>query len=148
TYGSGYFEQFKPEEDLADYGLNEVLDENGNRIISADLARRKWLKNHYSGLIADVKGSIQNKYHWQAGVFGSIYTGDHFGEIIKVWFTPSTQIGGKYYDNTGQKKEFSGYGRISGPLINKITWFGDVQLRKVDYSIKGLLEDFITGSVQ
>ena len=43
THGEGYYEQFKAGEDLADYGLNNVVigDET---ITSTDLIRRKWLE--------------------------------------------------------------------------------------------------------
>lgn len=147
TFGTGYFEQFKQKESLADYGFDQVLDETGKMITTADLARRKWLKNHYIGIIVNAKGEIGKRISWQAGAFGSQYIGNHFGEIVKVWFNTPTNIWSKYYDNQGEKADISAYARTTWSMNDKLSWFGDVQLRSVLYSITGLLEDFIPASI-
>lgn len=147
TFGTGYFEQFKPQESLIDYGFDRVLDEEGNNIVTADLARRKWLRNHFTGIIVNAKGEFGSKISWQAGIFGSQYSGNHFGEIVKVWFNTTSNIWTRYYDNRAKKSDISAYARTTWLLNDKLSWFGDVQLRKVSYSVSGLLEDFILASI-
>jgi iron complex outermembrane receptor protein len=141
TFGTGYFEQFRYDDPLEDYGFTGVTDMNGNEILSGDLARRRWLRNHFYGILTDIKGSFHKRHQWQAGVFISKYDGQHFGEIVKTWFDTDSPILSKYYDNNGLKKDASVYVRYSGNIGQNIQLYGDVQLRGVDYSINGLLDD-------
>ncbi|MDZ7612366.1 MAG: TonB-dependent receptor plug domain-containing protein [Flavobacteriaceae bacterium] len=80
TRGKGFFEQFKEDEDLEDYGLNPVT-ENGSDPSVTDLVRRRWLDNDFYVMNALANYSKSNLDL----VFGSsysLYDGDHFGEVI------------------------------------------------------------------
>lgn len=148
TFGSGYFEQFRFDDTLEDYGFTGVTDTSGNEVLSGNLARRRWLRNHFYGILADVKGEINQEHQWQAGIFASNYDGNHFGEIVKTWFETNSPIWNKYYNSKGQKKDVSGYARYTGKMGNVFSLYGDVQLRKVDYSIQGLLDDRRIADIQ
>lgn len=141
TFGTGYFEQFRFNDELSDYGFSDVSDVEGNQILSGDLARRRWLRNHFTGIVSNIKGRFSSSDEWQAGIFGSIYLGNHFGEIVKTWFETPDNIFTRYYDNDGRKQEYSAYVRYTRDLGSKFSIHGDVQFRNVLYSIDGLLDD-------
>jgi iron complex outermembrane recepter protein len=147
TFGKGYFEQFRFDDALSDYGFNEIFDKEGNVITSTDLVRRRWLQNHFFGVTSNINGEINRNIEWQSGVFLSHYDGDHFGEIIKTWIEPATSVFSRYYDNTGRKTDISGFARISGDIQQKLQFFTDLQLRHVRYDVNGLLEDQIRSNV-
>ena len=68
TKGSGYYEQYKEDEDLAVYGLTPVVT-GSDTITSTDLIRRKWLDNDFYGVIFSLnynQGSFQC-YVWRRG---------------------------------------------------------------------------------
>ncbi|MEN8898033.1 MAG: TonB-dependent receptor plug domain-containing protein, partial [Nonlabens sp.] len=46
TYGRGFFEQFREDDDFATYGFDE-LTVNGQTVNTTDLVRRRWLDNDY-----------------------------------------------------------------------------------------------------
>ena len=148
TFGTGYFEQFRYNDELSDYGFTGVTDTAGNPLLSGDLARRRWLRNHFTGLVSNVKGRFSASDEWQAGIFGSIYVGGHFGEIVKTWFETNDNIFTRYYDNQGNKQDYSAYVRYSRLLGTKFSLFGDVQIRHVQYSVSGLLDDRRDADIQ
>jgi len=129
TKGKGYFEQYKVNEDLLDYG---VLIPTSN----TDLVRRRWLDNHFYGTIFSLNYKI-NKLNATLGGAWNQYDGDHFGEII--WSNNATGIGIKefYYLNNGLKSDFNTYIKAEYTLLKKLILFGDVQYRRVSYSVDG-----------
>jgi iron complex outermembrane receptor protein len=141
TFGTGFFEQFRFDDDLADYGLENIVTPDGEPLISGDLARRRWLRNHFYGLVSDMKGKINDKNEWQAGIYLSRYDGSHFGEIVKTWFEARDKFPDRYYDNQAEKNDFSAYIRYIGKVGQRFQLYGDIQLRNVQYNIKGLLDD-------
>ncbi|MBK9458130.1 MAG: hypothetical protein IPN94_01490 [Sphingobacteriales bacterium] len=57
TKGSGFYEQYQTNQDLASYGLNNTTvynTANGDTtlITNTDLVRRKWLDNDFYGHLA------------------------------------------------------------------------------------------------
>ena len=48
TYGRGYFEQYKEDDDFSTYGF-EPITVNGELVESTDLIRRRWLDNDFYG---------------------------------------------------------------------------------------------------
>lgn len=148
TFGAGYFEQFRHNDELSDYGFTGVTDTSGNPVLSGDLARRRWLRNHFTGMVSNMKGRFSPNDEWQAGIFGSIYLGDHFGEIVKTWFETNNNIFSRYYDNRGTKQDYSAYARYTRIVGDKISLFGDLQIRNVQYSVFGLLDDRREADIQ
>lgn len=53
TYGRGYFEQYKEDEDFSTYGFNEITI-GGETINETDVIRRRWLDNDFYVLNANV----------------------------------------------------------------------------------------------
>ncbi|WP_343033777.1 TonB-dependent receptor [Fulvivirga kasyanovii] len=139
TYGRGYYEQFREDDDFEDYSLPNVII-GDTTITSTDLIRRRWLDNHFYGFTYSLE---YQKEKWNAILGGAynIYEGDHFGEIIWAEFAAGTSIEERYYDNTGDKNDFNTFLKVNYQITNKLSAFGDLQYRNVRYDIAGIDND-------
>jgi iron complex outermembrane receptor protein len=139
TYGRGFFEQYKEDEDFGDYDLTPI--EIGGEIInSTDLIRRRWLDNDF--YVANATANYKNDdINMTFGGSYSTYKGDHFGEIIWARFASDSEIREHYYDGTGTKNDFNVFTKATYRLNEKISLYGDLQLRLVDYKTDGLNSD-------
>ncbi len=139
TYGRGFFEEYEEDDDLAFYGISDVVigDET---ITTSDIIRRRWLDNDFYVLNASL--NYKNN-HWDvtSGLYGSYYTGDHFGEVVWARFASDSEIGDTYYFGTGDKTEFSVFSKATYKLNDKWSLYGDLQGRFVDYETDGLNSD-------
>jgi iron complex outermembrane recepter protein len=134
TYGRGFFEEFRYDNDFEDYGLSEVVI-GGETISSTDLVRRRWLDNDFYGLTYSVNYE-KDKLNSILGGAWNQYDGDHFGEIIwsQVSAVPKDY---QYYFNNGNKNDFTVYWKNNLQITDKITGFLDVQYRGVSYQASG-----------
>src|SRR5690606_21718948 len=76
TRGRGYFEQYRQDDPLVDYGLGPITVD-GEAVETTDLVRRRWLDNDFYGTV------FSATYHRKALklIFGggyNKYEGDHF----------------------------------------------------------------------
>lgn len=136
--GEGYFEQYKDGEDLADYGIFPVV--GSDTVAISDLIRRRWLDNHFTGgnLALDFE---KNKWRSTLGLNYSTYTGDHFGEVIWAQFMGDSPIRQRYYDNVGNKDEYSAFLKVGREVAKKVNLFSDLQVRNVNYEFLGPDDD-------
>jgi iron complex outermembrane receptor protein len=139
TYGRGYFEQFKEDDDFEDYGLENITI-GSEEITSADIVRRRWLDNDFYGFTyglnwngEKIQAKLGGGYHY--------YSGDHFGKIIWSEYASNMTLGDRYYDNVGEKKDFNSFLKINYQLSDKLNLFADAQLRKVNYHTEGIDSD-------
>ncbi len=141
TYGRGYFEQFREDESLSSYGLDDVVI--GSETVSeTDLVRRRWLDNDFYV----VNANANFKKDQIDAIFGgsySFYDGDHFGEIIWAQFASNSMNTDRYYNSNGKKTDINFFGKANFKLNDKISLFADLQLRLVDYKTTGLTSDRI-----
>ena len=139
TYGRGYFEQYKEDENFADYDLTDISI-GGETINTTDLIRRRWLDNDF--YVFNANANYKNKViNFTFGTSYNTYTGNHFGEIIWARFASDSEIGDQYYNGLGKKKDFSIFSKATYRLNNKISLFGDLQMRFVNYKTSGLTSD-------
>lgn len=132
TTGNGYYEQYKANQNLTDYGFIPSPI-GGNPTPEADLIRQLWLDNVYTG----TNFSFQKKYKNNEIILGggaSNYDGNHFGKVI--WSQAAIEKDYKWYDLDAQKQEKHLFGKWL-KKINDFHVFGDVQLRNVRYDIEG-----------
>ena len=141
THGEGYFEQFKADDDLADYLLPEVA-QGGDTVRSTDLVRRRWLDNDFYG------GVIGAERYWKRarlalGGAWNRYDGDHFGEVI--WARNASVAPGpgyRYYDGTGIKTDHSAFVRfIQRSRNGRLQAQAELQYRGVRYQADGTDND-------
>ena len=139
TKGKGYYEEYRNDQSLSDYGIPAV--NIGDSIISkTDLIRRKWLSNDFYGLVYSMK--YRNKrVDATAGGGMNIYLGDHFGNIIWMRNSGDLEKDFRWYLNRSTKGEISLYGKVNYSLSDKTTIFGDLQYRYISYKMTGPDDD-------
>ena len=145
TYGRGYFEQFRNDDSIETYGgiVDSDIDENGVKLGTTDLIRRRWLDNDFYVFNASTNYQ-SSKLNMTFSSSYSTYSGDHFGEVI--WarqFGENYSIRDQYYKGNGRKKDFSIFLKASYFLNKKLEFYGDLQLRNVGYKTKGFTSDLV-----
>ena len=125
TIGKGYFEQYREDEDLADYNLPDF---NGNS--TSDLVRKRWLDNDFFGATFSLNYKTA-KTDLLFGGAANRYLGKHFGEVVWTQFyVPNPN---RYYDDFGNKDDVNFYTKASYNITSKLNLFTDLQYRMVFY---------------
>lgn len=141
THGEGYFEQYKEDEDFADYNLEEITI-GGETVNTTDLIRRRWLDNDFYVINASANYK-DNVFNSTFGGSYSTYSGDHFGEIIWAQYASDSQIRDRYYNGNGTKTDLSFFVKGTYRVSDKISLFADLQTRHVNYKTTGTNSDVI-----
>lgn len=139
TYGRGYFEQYKQDQDFADYDFSEITL-GSEAINKTDLIRRRWLDNDFYV----VNANINYKKDQLNIIFGgsySSYKGDHYGEVIWAQFAGNNEIRDHYYDSKSDKTDINFFGKATYKINKNLSLFGDLQARFIDYKTTGLNSD-------
>lgn len=148
TYGRGYFEEyidewytqnvaFGPDADLEFLGLEPVTI-NGETVTATDNVRRRWLDNDFYGTTF----SANYKKGKTDLIFGGAwnrYIGDHFGELIWARYAGNSEPFDRLYESVAFKTDFNLYTKINYQLTKKLSLFGDLQVRLVNYEANGEL---------
>lgn len=134
TTGKGYYEQYKADQDLSEYGITPVSDE----FSTSDLIRRRWLDNDYYGMVFSSK--YEKKGKWELTVGGGIhqYDGGHYGEVIWARNAGNSEIDQRYYDNDANKTDVNIYAKWNYLLSENINTYLDLQYRNINYEFQGL----------
>ncbi len=139
TYGRGYYESYKDDEDLEDYQMDPITV--GDELIeSTNLVRRKWLDNDFYGLTYSLNYN-ENKSDFTFGGGYSVYDGDHFGKVIWAQHYGSANPDHEWYRGNGLKKDFNVYAKYNYQVAEKLNLFADVQYRGINYKIEGIDDD-------
>ena len=136
TKGKGYFEQYKEDEDFADYGLNPI-SLGGETIDVTDLIRRRWLDNDFYGTTFSLNYK-KDKIDFILGGGANKYVGSHFGEVIWAQYASQSQIRDKYYDDNSSKSEINLFSKMNYDISNQWMVYGDLQYRVVEYKANGI----------
>ena len=130
TKGKGFFEQFKTEEDAANF--NYIIEDN------SDLIVRRWLDNDFYVINLNTSYN-KNRLDLITGGSYSNYSGDHFGEVI--WgsnLSNGSSISDRYYFSDSQKEDFNIFSKATFDIHNKLSGYLDLQGRFVRYQTRGL----------
>ena len=139
TYGRGYFEQYKEDQDFGDYNFDEITI-GGQTINTTDLIRRRWLDNDFYVVTASENYKNINLNLTLGGSYSS-YDGDHFGEIIWAQYASNSEINDHYYSGNGKKTDVNLFTKATYKLNDNLSLYGDLQLRLVGYKTSGLTSD-------
>ena len=139
TYGRGYFEQYKENQSFGDYDLNDFII-GDTTINETDLIRRRWLDNRFYVVTTSISHAKKD-LTMSIGSSLSLYNGDHFGEIIWAQYASDSQINDKYYEGNGEKLELNIFTKATYKLNEKLSLYGDLQFRIIDYKTSGLTSD-------
>jgi iron complex outermembrane receptor protein len=134
TYGRGFYEEYRIDDDFSKYGLSDAVI-GSETISSTDLIRRRWLDNNFYGVTYSLNYE-RDKLNSTLGGAWNQYDGDHFGQII--WAQVSTVPKDyQYYFNNGKKNDFTIYWKNNYQLTDKLTGFLDLQYRRISYQASG-----------
>lgn len=139
THGEGYYEQFKEGREFADYKL-EPLVIGGSTIDETDLIQQKWLDNNFYGFTYSLKYDKNNLNAILGGAWNK-FSGDHFGEIIWAQYASNGDYRHRWYMNTGGKTDFNIFGKATIQATDNLSFYGDLQFRKINYDIDGIHDD-------
>ncbi|MGO4772067.1 TonB-dependent receptor [Flavobacterium sp. W22_SRS_FK3] len=139
TKGKGYYENYKEDADMADYGLLPV-----DAVTTTDLVRQKWLDNDFYGTTFSVKYK-EEKLDVIVGGGWNKYEGDHFGKVIWARYASQSELGDHYYDDFSTKRDGNIFSKANYQLTEKLSFYGDLQYRNVTYKANsfetGLVDD-------
>jgi iron complex outermembrane receptor protein len=136
THGRGYYEEFRKEDDLADYGLAPVVL-GSDTVNQSDIIRRRWLDNHFVGVVYGLNYQPLSNLKFTFGGAVNSYSGAHFGELIWAQFASNSQIYDRYYDNNALKQEASAYLKTNYQIQNWDLTL-DLQYRGINYRFLGV----------
>ena len=151
TKGLGYYEEYKTGRTLKEYGL-KPFELNGETIKKSDLVRQKQLDNDFGGLVFSIDYN-RNKANFSLGGSANRYDGHHFGRVTWVKnYAGDTSFDPlhEYYRSKGEKSDFNLYARGNYSLTENLNIYGDFQIRRIDYKIKGKNDtwDWLIGEMQ
>jgi iron complex outermembrane receptor protein len=135
TKGRGYYEEFKEDQNLANYGISPIPT-GGITINRSDLVRRRWLDNNFYGLTYSLDYRPSGNISYTLGGAYNEYDGDHFGEVIRGQFIPIGNSITPYYKGNGFKTDFNTFAKAEFNL-GKLSLFADLQYRSVSYKVSG-----------
>ncbi|MDE6716614.1 MAG: TonB-dependent receptor [Muribaculaceae bacterium] len=142
TGDDGYYDQYKTNRTLVEYGLLPYLDANGETIKKSDLIRLKKNRNHFGG------GSVSlnfrdHRWNASAGVAVTDFYGHHFGQVkwVRNYIGELDPLQ-PYYDNNGHKFDINTYIRANFNINRLLSVFADLQYRHIRYTIKGESDNY------
>ncbi len=137
TRGKGYYEEYKAQRNLNDYGLPNVNIGN-DTIETTDLVRQLWLDNYFYGQTF----ALQYKKAASEVTLGGAwtkYTGEHFGKL--TWGNIGVPAEYEYYRFPANKNDMNVYGKWMYNFNSSWSYFADVQYRHVDYNMNGFRDN-------
>ena len=143
TYGRGFFEQYVESDpsffngDLTFFRL-PTFEANGELVERSDLVTQSFLNSNFYGTVFNV---LYKKDKWDA-VFGggwNRYDGEQFAQVTVAEFAILPEIPFRFFENGTNKTDFNMYAKGTYQLNNKLSLFGDLQLRTISYEASGTL---------
>ena len=142
TKGDGYYDQYKTNRTLSEYGLHPFTDAEGNTVEKSDLIRLKNNDNDFGGGIVNVRYQ-RGALSLVAGGAANWHRGNHFGQIkwVRNYVGPIDPLQ-QYYHNTGRKFDSNVFARADYDISGGFSAYADLQFRHIDYSIRGASDNF------
>lgn len=136
TYGRGYYEEFKPEANVENYGISAK--------IITDLVRQKWLDNDFYGSTFSLQYEGSSKFKFNFGGAWNRYVGRHYGIITEGNLLPKTYRGYEWYRSRSQKTDLNLYAKANLVLADRWNAYLDLQYRTVGHTMLGTADKFLT----
>lgn len=130
TKGKGYYEEYQEDQSFSDYGLAPIVA--AATVNTTDLIRQKWLDNDFYGTTFSANYK-KEKLDVILGGGWNKYEGDHFGKVIWARYASKSELGDHYYDDAATKSDGNVFAKANYQITEKISLFGDLQLRNVHY---------------
>lgn len=133
TKGKGYYEEYKPQEQYASYGLPDYVV-GGTTFTKTDLIRQLWLDNDYYGQVFSVQYKNSADQITVGGGWNR-YDGHHFGEVM--WAQAGIPNKYRWYNLEAYKTDVNAYAKYQHKFSPSWEVFADLQYRRVLYDIDG-----------
>ncbi|RZJ35748.1 MAG: TonB-dependent receptor [Flavobacterium sp.] len=131
TKGKGYYENYKEDASLDEYGMTPV-ETGGEPITTSDLVRRKWLDNDFYGMTFSADYAGDNLGIIIGGALNN-YEGKHYGEVVWSRFASTSEPGDHYYDQNARKTDGNLFAKANYKINRNWAIYGDLQVRSVSY---------------
>jgi iron complex outermembrane receptor protein len=131
TLGGGYYEEYKVNDLLSNYQINNAPFSN------ADLLRHLWLKNIYGGGLFSLTYDNKKNLDVTLGGMGAHFAGKYFGEVIWVKGFSDFNPTSPYYYSTSSKNDANAYAKVNYRPINILSLYADLQYRYADFAANG-----------
>jgi len=135
TRGAGYYEEYKNNESFSKYGFTPIIIKDST-INKTDLVRRRWLDNHFYGLVFSTIHQFNPNQTLTIGGAANQYKGDHYGEVIWAQYASNSQLGDKYYFNDAKKDDANIFTKWNS-IFGSFNLYADLQYRFVNYTFEG-----------
>ncbi len=135
TKGKGYYEEYKADQELVDYGFQPVII-GTETVTETDLVRRRWLDNDLYGFTYSVIYTTVSNFNLTFGGAYNEYDGKHFGQVTWAQYASNGTNNQHYYDEKGIKTDFNTYIKASYKIA-LVSLFADLQYRRITYSFLG-----------
>ena len=139
----GYYEQYKTNRSLEEYGLDASV------ISKSDLVRLKFNDNGFGGGLFNVNYN-NDKFSATLGGALNYFHGLHYGQVawVRNYVGPINPLQ-EYYNNIGRKLDGNVYIRANYDIIKGLSAYADLQYRGIRYTIDGSSDnwDWNTGAM-
>jgi iron complex outermembrane receptor protein len=135
TKGYGYYEEYKNDQVLSDYGIAPV--KVGSTVVSqTDLIRDLWLNNNFYGATYNFVYKPKNNLTYTLGGAVNEYDGAHYDNIQSTITNIGLPTGYEYDRNNSVKTDFNIFARAEY-RTGKFLLYADMQYRHIFYSFLG-----------
>ncbi len=141
NHGYGYYENYREDNDFSDFGL-EPQTIGDSTYTSSDFVRQKLMRNDF--YVANL-GLNYAQGPWQL-TFGGMYSyyhGDHYGRLPWIKHAGTIPLNHEWYQNVGDKSEVNLFAKAEYQLNEKLSLFGDLQYRHINYRFSGMDDDLM-----
>jgi iron complex outermembrane recepter protein len=137
--GKGYYEQYKRNRKLLDYGIEPFIvgEETVSRV---DMIRQKWLENDLYGITYSLNYNI-NEIRTVVGGGWNNYNNHHYGNVLWTKINIGIPKDFEWYRNIGNKEDYNFFAKSTYQLLDKVSLFGDIQYRGINYALSGEDDD-------
>ncbi len=136
TFGSGYFQQYRYQDELSYYGLPPANTSDTSNSDISDIIRQRWLQNHLFGINTNLIYSPRSttRIHWGTGI--SRYLGQHYGIVTGTEFPnyDNQNLPKEYYRSSGNKIDASTFIKLDQSITNNLYAYADLQLRYINHT--------------
>ncbi|OJV37231.1 MAG: hypothetical protein BGO33_11760 [Bacteroidia bacterium 43-41] len=147
--GFGYYENYRSDPDggfkrgdkFSKYGLpNQTV--NGITYSRSQLIRQKLMRNDF--YVANLSlNYAKDALNLALGGMYSFYDGDHYGKLPWVKYNQNIPENYEWYRNRGKKGEFNFFTKAEYRFNEKVSLFGDIQYRHINYRFTGIDDDLM-----
>lgn len=141
TKGSGFYEEYKYDQQLLSYLISPVINGNDTAYTS-NLVRRKWLDNDFYGTTFSLQYNDNKKINFVFGGGINQYYGNHFGRVVSAELQKNIDDTKNYYSNNSLKNDYNIFIKNTYFVSSKLNVFIDLQIRGIDYTFLGLSQSF------